>query len=774
MTWTWRNHRNPTFLISDAQLMRKSAVTAARDFDVPNSTLQGRFAGRLAKKDAHEGQKHFSKSQELTIIDWISTCGKRGIPITQPALQAFASDFLGHPVGENCPRRFIRRHPELKTNLTQPLEACRANALNRASVDRYFDTLEEVIQEYKVRHENIYNMDEKGLVLGATSRSLAIIDRDQSTVYEIGDGSRELVTAIECISAAGIALRPTIIFKAQKHNLEWGRNNPGGASVAISPNGWTDQELGAEWLENDFEPQTAAFLENKDEYRLLILDGHNSHCTFWFCRFARDHKIIVICLPPHTTHALQPCDVVVFAALQRAWKAQVKIAKKVHKSNFLQTYHAARTAAMKVSTIISAFYATGIYPLNRCIIPEAKFAPALNTTTQSAPLFPSPPDIIPIPNSDTPPDQFPIGNNEVEPLPLPRYSHQSVQTDISVLNNNTMYIGPPLKLPHNASKEQFIRQNDEFRRVNKALYDQVQVDCIQLHLSNLENDRLRQLLFKPQPKRTNDTSDARHLTSDQQLERLAEIEKEVEDKEREKVERQQEREKKQQEKKKRDADKAAEKLVKEQRRQAAAERKELDTLLGAVMMSLVAEEKRLLPPPRQPQKRKVIQPDSSDGEEFHLTDADDEATPVPAPSSPPVAPRSRPRPRPLARPLAPQLPPDELQDAVETHTHPTHIPLENPIEDQPLHATEASPRPAPKRRRYIRSNHALTPSDRASLTVTPPAHTQPGFSGAGITAEASQALNKEPGLASIVPPPIPTPSEPARRVTRSRARVLGL
>ncbi len=90
-----------------------SVCQAARDFDVPNSTLQGRFAGRLAKKDAHEGQKHFSKSQEHVIADWISTCGKRGIPVT---LQAFTSDFLGHPIGENWPCRFIKRHPELKVS----------------------------------------------------------------------------------------------------------------------------------------------------------------------------------------------------------------------------------------------------------------------------------------------------------------------------------------------------------------------------------------------------------------------------------------------------------------------------------------------------------------------------------------------------------------------------------------------------------------------------------------------------------------------------------
>jgi hypothetical protein len=81
-------------------------------------------------------------------------------------------------------------------------------------------------------------------------------------------------------------------------------------SISISPNSWTDQELGSAWLQNDFDPATRD--KATGQYQLLILDGHNSHCTFTFCKYAADKKIIIICLPSHTTHALQPCDVGAF------------------------------------------------------------------------------------------------------------------------------------------------------------------------------------------------------------------------------------------------------------------------------------------------------------------------------------------------------------------------------------------------------------------------------------------------------------------------------
>jgi hypothetical protein len=128
-------------------------------------------------------------------------------------------------------------------------------------------------------------------------------------------------------------------------------------SISISPNGWTDQELGSAWLQNDFDPAT----QNKaaGQYRLLILDSHNLHCTFTFCKYAADHKIIIICLPLHTTHALQPCNVGAFGPLAQSWKREVTCTSQsliaIRKDNLLVHYHAACISALKTMTIQSAF-----------------------------------------------------------------------------------------------------------------------------------------------------------------------------------------------------------------------------------------------------------------------------------------------------------------------------------------------------------------------------------------------------------------------------------
>ncbi|KAE9383212.1 hypothetical protein BT96DRAFT_951544 [Gymnopus androsaceus JB14] len=83
--------------------------------------------------------------------------------------------------------------------------------------------------------------------------------------------------------------------------------NPAGASISVSPKGWTDSELGSLWMQKDFIPMSAA--RNKFGYWILLIhDGHNSHCTYKFIALAEKHKI-------------KPCNVGIFSPLATTWKA---------------------------------------------------------------------------------------------------------------------------------------------------------------------------------------------------------------------------------------------------------------------------------------------------------------------------------------------------------------------------------------------------------------------------------------------------------------------
>jgi len=76
-----------------------------------------------------------------------------------------------------------------------------------------------------------------------------------------------------------------------------------GHSLRVSKKGYMTGEIGLEWIRNDFDPPTSEVAQGRP--RLLIVDGHASHFTRDFLEYAKDHDIHVLCLPPHTTHALQ-------------------------------------------------------------------------------------------------------------------------------------------------------------------------------------------------------------------------------------------------------------------------------------------------------------------------------------------------------------------------------------------------------------------------------------------------------------------------------------
>lgn len=199
---------------------------AANIFDVSKTTLTARYNGRTTQKKAHEHKKKITPGAEAALVDWIIEMGRRGIPLHGSAVAQHATLIAGTEISEKWVYRFRARHPELKAKWTTGLEQCRAQALNPTAVASFYEILDEVVEKYSIPQENIYNMDEKGIQLGVGKKVLALVDRDQKTVHQVEDGNRELVTVLECLCADGTAIRPSVVFKGSRRDLEWGRVNP--------------------------------------------------------------------------------------------------------------------------------------------------------------------------------------------------------------------------------------------------------------------------------------------------------------------------------------------------------------------------------------------------------------------------------------------------------------------------------------------------------------------------------------------------------------------
>jgi Tc5 transposase DNA-binding domain len=209
-----------------AQWQPQPLDQTAFEYEVPRSTLNDQWNGTPTRKEGHVHELLPTPAQEEVLVKWIKVMGRRGIPMTTTMIIDHVADIIGHAtVGELWVKRFKARHPELKVKWSSTLEKCCAASLNPVLVNEFYDLLEDVIKEYGIPAENIYNMDEKGIQLGVGQKVKAFVDRDQKDVYSVENGNRELVTVIETVCADGSCLQPSVIYQGKRRDLEWGRNN---------------------------------------------------------------------------------------------------------------------------------------------------------------------------------------------------------------------------------------------------------------------------------------------------------------------------------------------------------------------------------------------------------------------------------------------------------------------------------------------------------------------------------------------------------------------
>jgi len=110
-------------------------------------------------------------------------------------------------------------------------------------------------------------------------------------------------------------------------------------------------------------------------------------------KLAVENNIELFCLPPHTTHKLQPLDVGAFGPLQRAWSRQcdnylARTGKVMEKKHVVREYMQARDQSFSANTISQAWAKCGIawkegdsQKLRGVdVFSDADFAPSRNTS----------------------------------------------------------------------------------------------------------------------------------------------------------------------------------------------------------------------------------------------------------------------------------------------------------------------------------------------------------------------------------------------------------
>ena len=347
---------------------------------VVRSTLTRNAMGETRPfKEAVITRYALTPQQEEELVKYIEALTDRHLPPTRQMIQNFASEIARTQLSESWVSRFLNRHPDrLTVKWSDPMTAERHNAESHEKYKEYFDILQLKINQYEVLPENTYNMDEKGFMIGVIGKSKRVFSKSsygrQHNRQSLHDGNREWITLLAGVCADGSALPPGLIYAADSVNIQstWVSDlDKATHSVftAVSPTGWSNDDLGLGWLEQVFNRYTKK--KARRRYRLLIMDGHGSHITMKFIEYCDKHKIILIIYPPHSTQTLQPLDVVMFKPISSAYSDELTShlhnaqgLLPVKKGDFFRLFWAAWVRTFTEKLILKSFEATGIVPLD--------------------------------------------------------------------------------------------------------------------------------------------------------------------------------------------------------------------------------------------------------------------------------------------------------------------------------------------------------------------------------------------------------------------------
>ena len=156
--------------------------------------------------------------------------------------------------------------------------------------------------KYGVLDCDFYNFDEIGFIIGIICLGMVVTRADRRGRSKgIQPGNREWAIAIACINSKGWGVPLFLVVQGAYHLSSWYTESDLPQDWVVKPisNGWTDNETGLDWLQH-FDKHTRT--RTKGPYRMLLLDGYESHVSAAFNDYYKSNNIITLCLLAHLSY----------------------------------------------------------------------------------------------------------------------------------------------------------------------------------------------------------------------------------------------------------------------------------------------------------------------------------------------------------------------------------------------------------------------------------------------------------------------------------------
>ena len=306
---------------------------------------------------------------------------------------------------------FLKRHPNLSVRKPQPVSDARIKGFTPENVSKFFSILEPELVKINFNPNKIFNVDETGITVVQHKTTKIIGMKGKRKISSLSSAERgALVTAVMCMSAAGQFVPPMLVFPRKNMKAELLDDGPPGTIAACHPSGWIQAEIFTKWLAHFI----SVVKPSVSEPVLLVLDGHYSHTrNLEVIDMARESGVGIICLPPHSTHMMQPLDVSFMSPFKTYYSQEIENWLKSNIGRVVTHYQVAslmRKAYVRAATVevaVNGFRKTGIFPFNPNLFRENDFLEnPVNDDNLNGPSgtteFVRPSDVSPIPDIQKP------------------------------------------------------------------------------------------------------------------------------------------------------------------------------------------------------------------------------------------------------------------------------------------------------------------------------------------------------------------------------------
>ena len=225
--------------------------------------------------------------------------------------------------------------------------------------------------------------------------------RGKRSISQISSGERGVTTTlIAAMNPNGHFIPPLIVYKGKRLRDDVKTGFPEGSCIIANESGYSDKETFQLWLKN-----FQKYRLNPSRDVLLIIDGHTSHSkNLEALEYARKNLIHILCLPPHSTHVLQPLDKSFFKSMKVNFQEACRKFMQQHpgraitRSDFPELFTYSYNKSANATIAANGFMRTGIYPLNVEAIPEEAYEPSMTFDDKA---------LSTTPNSDTDSESVP-------------------------------------------------------------------------------------------------------------------------------------------------------------------------------------------------------------------------------------------------------------------------------------------------------------------------------------------------------------------------------